>query len=48
MTKQLHGIAKEFMSDLNREVNSYRVRGADSLLFLTCRGVQADARPVIQ
>jgi len=37
MTKQLHGIAKEFMSDLNREANSYRVRGADSLLFLTYR-----------
>ncbi|NOZ26230.1 MAG: radical SAM protein [Nitrospirae bacterium] len=37
MIRQLYGIARELTGDINRELDSYRVKGVDSLLFLTYR-----------
>ncbi len=37
MIRRLRGIAKEIAGDIGREINSFRVRGVDVLLFLTYR-----------
>ena len=37
MIKQINNLSKELVSNINREINSYRVRGTSSLLFLTYR-----------
>ncbi|MEC4685156.1 MAG: radical SAM protein [Nitrospirota bacterium] len=37
MIEQFHGIAKDLTNDINREISSFRVRGLDSMLFLTYR-----------
>jgi radical SAM protein with 4Fe4S-binding SPASM domain len=37
MIKHLNSLAKELIGDINREINSYKVRGVYSLIFLTYR-----------